>query len=563
MTLSFFTENHKMTFVDAVTHQVQNAWQLVPNRSYRVYFVIQNSGNTEQNAQCHITHTPFGIGLPGTTNNVVQPQPVVVPPKGPASDGVTSGNGLATVMFHYQTPPGGHSCLSATIAGATGVLQQNTQVISMPIGTAGAYSFLVFGGAAPETMIIEVAESTESGTAGSWQPKIKAPAGVGPTTATAPPVNLNLAANQFYSIELIVTPSGAPGTVHVFHVTGKVNGVVVGAVDIRIQVGPALPLPAPYIHGGYQSDDIILIDSNGHQVPIGANQAATQLLPDTDYSLAARIHNASPTPADNTVVRFWQFPHGNASVGQLIDVQTATIQAAGTTVYAAHPFHTPPAGVHSCAVVSIYNARAGTCPDAVTGTQVPSPGSPTTQSCSAWRNTDSMNVVIGQPWTLTLGVNFPPDIKDPGPVEVRVITQHVPAAWHKDEKVLKAVGEMEKVGRLPATPMAIVPALRGTLKTVDLGLDVKLKGRMPRETMSVMAVKPFRLADNVTLMPAMALSISLKEIKEVPFTISGTVPKDVKAGDQLIVHVIAHYPKSEMGAARDIEFIEFLNVTRK
>jgi hypothetical protein len=33
----------------------------------------------------------------------------------------------------------------------------------------------------------------------------------------------------------------------------------------------------------------------------------TVLRPNTDTGLAARVHNASSTPADNTVVRFWEF----------------------------------------------------------------------------------------------------------------------------------------------------------------------------------------------------------------------------------------------------------------
>ena len=566
MTLTFFTESHKMTFVDGITHLVCNAWDLAPNRTYHVFFEIQNDANIEkQNVQCQITHSPFGIGLPGTITNLIQPAAVTVPPRGPPSDGVTSGNGLATVMFYYNTPPGGHSCLTATILPNGPSIQQNTQVATMPIGSIGVQSFLVFGGQNPETMHIDVNERLESGAAvpaaGSWHPKIKAPAGIGPAAATAPPVNLSLAANGFYSIELQVTPAGAPGTVHVFHITGTVNGKNVGEVDIRIKSTNLVVIqPDPFIYGGFQSPDILLFDANGQQVPIGAFGSATKLLPDTDYTIAARVHDGTLAPATNTVIRFWEFPNGLASFGTLIDLQTATIQPSGTTVYAAHPFHSAPAGHHKCAVVSLYNARAGTCPDAVTGSQVPWPSTNPGHSCSAWRNTDSLDVIIGKPFELTLAVNIAPDSPDPGPIKVDVITQHVPATWNKTEKVQAAIGEMEKNGPLPQIPVFLLPALRETLKAVDLALDVKLKGRLPKETLSALTAKPVKLGGTATVIPAKAFGITLLEHKEVPFTITGTVPRDVKAGDQVLVHAIAHYPKSDSGKARDIEFLEILNI---
>jgi hypothetical protein len=570
MTLTFLTKSQQMTLVDALPpHQVVSASSLQPNHPYNVFVVIQNDGNYEElNVQCSVSHSPFGIGLPGSTTNLTQPASVNVPPKGPG------GNGCATVMFGYVTPPGGHTCLYATIQPSGPSISQNTDVYASPIGIPATFSFLVFGGHAAEVMKLTVAERLGSGApvspADSWKPKLAAPPGTGPATPVAAPVNLNLDADCYYSVGLIITPAGSEP--HIFHVTGYLGTTDVGEVDITVQPSPSTPVPAcdPYINGGYQSADVILIDpATGNPVPLGGLPGGrwdTTLKPDTDYGFAACVHNSSTTDAVNTVVRFWGFMGGVGSAGIFIDIQTATVPALSSVIVsAAHPFRSAPAGRHRCAVVSISNSRAAVCNhDAVTSSQVPSPVINSAHSCSAWRNTDSMFVIPKIPWEIILAVNAPHlQGPDPGPVEVDLFTFHVPENWNTIKRVVETAKVLGEAAAPRETPLYLMPSLRDTLNPVDLKIAVKTDQGSGKGILSEMKVQPRKLAGGVELTPAKTFRIDLKQNREVPFTISGTIPAGVKPGEQILVQVIAHYGKTERSPARDIEFVEILHVRKE
>ncbi|MGA2488760.1 MAG: hypothetical protein ABSF99_01040 [Anaerolineales bacterium] len=536
MSLTFYTQSQQMTFVDSTPpYPVVNAWSLSPNHSYDVFFTIQNDTNFEVlGVQVIVTHSPFGIGLPGTTTNIIQPQPVNVPPKGPG------GNGLATVMFHYLTPPGGHACLVATIQPNGPSLQQNTDVIAVPTGVTSTLSFLVFGSAVPEVMTLNLTERLETGVAvppaQKWNPLLVAPSGIGPAVPTPSPINLNLAANGFYSIGLNVTPPLGATDLHIFHIEGTIGAANVGSVDIRVTPSPGVVKPDPYVLGGYQSPDIILYDlTTGIPVPLGGLPGGrwdTTLDPNKDYGFAACVHNASSTPAVNTVVRFWEFWGGVGCAGTLVDVQAAAIPPLSSViVYSAHPFKSAPAGQHKCAVISLYNSLAGTCPDAVTASQVPDPNANPSHSCSAWRNTDSMIVFSLQPWKIILQVNTP--IPDPGPIEVKVLTYHVPSKWIEQDNVKKIATVLEQGGAPRETPLYMLPLLRDTSKPIDLKIVLD-RGPM----------------------------IKLEKGEPGTFTVSGIVPEGVQPGDKLLVHVIASYPQTKESAARAVEFIQILHVEK-
>lgn len=539
MSLTFYTQPQQMTFADSTPpYPVVAAWSLQPVHTYDVFFVIQNDADCEEtNVQVGVTHSAFGIGLPGTETDIIQPLPVNVPPKGPG------GNGLATVTLRYTTPPGGHACLYATIQPDGPMLQQNTDVIAVATGVTSTISFLVFGGPAPEVMNLTLTELLETGAtvppAQGWNPLLVAPPGIGPAQPTPSPISLNLAANGFYAVGLNVTLPPTPTAVHVYHIEGTVGQANVGSVDILVTAGPpGMARPDPFVLGGYQSPDIILTDlTTGLPIPLGGLPGGrwdTTLAPNTDYGFAARVRNASSTAAVNTVVRFWQFVGGVGKAGTLVDIQTATIAPlSATIVQSAHPFRSAPPGPahHRCAVVSIYNALAGTCPDAVTNLQVPDPQAHPYHSCSAWRNTDSMFVFPRQPWQLNLQVNTP--AAEPGPVEVKVLTYHVSPDWEKQDKVNQIAALLEQGGALPDVPLYLQPLLRDTLESIDLKTEIK---------------------------PGPRIELA----QDVPTTVnlSGTVPEGVQPGDKILVNVLASYPQTPESAARTVEFLEVLYVEK-
>ena len=523
-----------MTFVDALApYSVVNAWSLQPSHVYNVFMVIQNNSNFEAfNVHVNVSHSPFGIGLPGSTNNIIQPAPVNVPPKGPG------GNGFATVSFQYLTPPGGHACLNAIIAGTSASIQQNTDVVAAPIGVPSKLSFLVFGKEnINEVMTLTVKETDGNGNiipvAKSYHPALVSLPGVSITPSTPLSMRLNLPANSFYSIGLNVTPPAGSSALHVFHVEGHVGADFVGCVDLRVIPDSHFVKPDPYVEGGYQSADIILYDlATKVPVPLGGLPSGpwdTLLKPDTDYGIAAIVHNSTGTStAVNTVVRFWEWGNGVSQQGEkLIDIQTAAPIRPGewVIVHSDKPFKSAPAGVHRCAAISIYNAQAATCPDASTFNMVPDPNANPTHSCSAWRNTDSKYVFIGRPWEFALEAF--PQFDPAGPVEIKVVTQHVTNEWMKTEAVTKLLPLIKQSG--------IQPFCLSTL----------------RKTLPIIDVKP-------VVTPGFKIKVA--RAQRAKFKIAGTVPANVKAGDKIVVHVTATYPATRESKAQDVEFFQYLYV---
>jgi hypothetical protein len=358
-----------------------------------------------------------------------------------------------------------------------------------------------------------------------------APPGTGPAGPVVSPLTVNLAPEDFYSVGLQVTPVAAAAA-HVFTIVGTVAGQFVGEVSIIVNPVAGLPAPDPYVFGGYHSPDVLLFDSFGNPIPIvGDPQGNSLLTPNTDYKISAIVHNDSPTPAVNTVVRFWQLPGGVGSVGPMIDVRTVTVPANGSVqVDSNFPFHSAPPGQHRCAVVSIYNSQSKNATvDAVTSTQIPNPGNPGTHEASAWRNTDSMFVFIGRPWTFALqGTVLPGD-----PVEVTAAANLVAAGFEKTPEVAALRESLEQAGAQTVYPLFLTPALQAKLPAADLKIKVG-------------AAKPVPVDKT-----------DKKAAATAEFVISGVVPANAKPGDVFLVQVSAKY------ANKTVQFLESLHVKAK
>jgi hypothetical protein len=560
MALSFLTKPQQMIFVDPVTHAFTNANSLLPNKDYDVYFTIQNDSPVAILGETvSLSHSAFGIGLPGG-NTLFTPPTVtfaVIPPK---AFGI---NGQATGTFIFHSPAGGHGCIVAKINSNGVCLNQNSSVISVPAGAPSTTGFLVFGHAAPNVTLtltekVDTAGVISNATAANtWKPKMIAPPGFGPAVPTASPLLLHgLIATDFYTVGLLVDPALSQTLTHIFTIVGTNTntGAYIGEVVLRLVPSAVVLDPCrPFIFGGYQSADVILIDPlTNIEVPLGGAPGGawdTLLRANTNYGFAARVHNDSDTPAVNTVVRFWNFPGGVAANGTLVDIQTVIVPANGfIIVHSAHPFHSAPLNQHNCAVVSIYNAMAGRCTiDAVTAVDVPDPGYNGYISCSAWRNTDSMYVHIGFPWKFYVDLGLPHPIWGPGPVEIKVIAQHVPFDWIKKPKFIETDAMLKSAGVQTDKAMFLLPALRETFKDIDLDIKVKMKegGKMEH------GIDKFSHA------------ISLAKGTKTAFEVAGTIPKDAKEGDIMLVKVTAHYPKTKLATAKNIEFLQVLHVTNK
>ncbi|HEY5536467.1 MAG TPA: hypothetical protein VIL99_16225 [Ignavibacteria bacterium] len=552
-----------MIFYDPLTNTVVNPANLLPDKDYDVYFTIQNDSSSvvPDGETVSITHSAFGIGLPGG-NSLLTPPTVTFPEIPPMAYGI---NGEATGKFIFHTPGGGHGCLLAIINSNGVRLNQNTTVRGVPSGAPSTTGFLVFGNAAANVTLTLTEKVDNAGVisnadaTNTWTPKMIAPSGFGPSTPTASPLLLTgLVATAYYTVGLNVNPVLSPTLAHIFTIVGTNTdtGEYVGEVEIRLEpaAGVVLEPSRPFIFGGYQSADVILIDPSGNEVSLGGAPGGawdTLLIHDTDYRFAARVHNVSGTPAENTVVRFWNFPGGLASNGTLVDIQTVTVPAYGTTtppVYSEYPFRSAPEGQHSCAVVSISNSMSDNCTvDAVNAIDVPDPGSEGHIGCSAWRNTESRWGYIGFPWIFHLDLGLPHEVWGPGPVEIKVEAQHVPFDWKKNPKYIDANNMLKSAGVHSNKPLFLLPSLRETFKKIDLDIKVKMKegGKMEQGKDKLSHI------------------IAIDKRNKTAFEVSGIIPKDAKKGDIMLVKVTAHYPKTKLASARNIEFLQVLHVTDK
>ncbi len=544
MPLSFMTKNQQFVIVDAVTKKTVGPGALQENRLYEIFLVVENTDSVESPpVQVSVSHSAFGIGRGGATDGLTQPAPVAVPPQEYAIPGT------ATVAFTLLTPSGGfHACLYAKLPSPPPdqpYIQQNIDVLGVPIGVASKLSFLVFGSATEtvekgtvEKMVLTLTESVQNGaavppgSAQSWKPLLIAPASTGPAGPTAAPVTLTLEPDKSYSVGLQLSPPGNANAVHVFHVVGTVDGQYVGEADLVVNLKPpALLTPDPYVHGTWESPDILLFDQQNNPVPMGATPAAdTLLLPNTDYKLAVVVHNSSPTPAVNTVVRFWRMAGGVGTYGTLIDVRTVTVPGFGSVqVNSGHPFHSAPVGQSICAAVSIYNAQSlHATVDPVVSTLIPSPYANVEHSSSAWRNTESIWVFIGKPWTFTVAA---PIIGHEPPLpHVTATAVRVAAGFDATHDAVNLRQVLQQAGARTVYPLYLTPTLRAKLPAADLKIRIA-------------EARP------VTLTHAEAAPIAAHE-----FHLSGTVPADAKVGDIFLVRIAAKY------ADRTVEFLLTLHV---
>jgi hypothetical protein len=560
MALTFKTLPQQMIFVDPVTLAFTNANTLLPNKDYDVYFTLQNDSPVAvANVTVSITHSAFGIGLPGG-NTLLTPPVVIFAIVPPMAFGI---NGQATAKFTFHTPAGGHGCLVAKIDSNGVCLNQNSSVIGVPSGATSTTGFLVFGNTSSNVTLtltekIETAGGITNVPPGpGWSPKMIAPPGFGPAAPTVSPLMLTgLVATDFYNVGLQVSiPAGAVDS-HIFHIIGKDTntGAYLGEVEIRLKpAGANLEPSRPFIFGGYQSEDVILTDPlTGIDVPLGGAPGGawdTLLRANTNYGFSARVHNDSNTPAVNTVVRFWKFPGGVSSAGTLVDIQTVTVPAnSSVIVHSAHPFISAPSQQHACAVVSIYNALGGRCNvDAVNSINVPDPGSDGHIGCSAWRNTDSMWAHLGFPWSFELDFGLQNRTWGPGPVEIKVLAHHVPFDWMKNPKFIETDTMLNAAGVRAKKTMFLLPSIRETFKKVDL--DIKMK------TYEGKQIEPAK--------DKSAFAMVLAKGKKTAFEIAGNIPKDAKKGDILLVKITANYPKTDNTPAKNIEFLQVLHVTDK
>lgn len=562
MSLSFYTQPHQMTFVDPLGN-VTNAWALAPLTSYQVFFVIQNDGLVlEQNVQVEVTHSAFGIGLPGGTSCIVQPAPVDVPPKGPG------GNGLATVVFGFNTPEAGHGCLYASILPSGPGLPQNTDIANVPAGATSTLSFLVFNTlAAPRAMTLKLSE-VEALPAGGygppappWNPQIVPPPDILTDHPSAMEWTLHMPSNTCRSAGLRVTVPPVAALAHTFTVDGFDGALFINSIQRTLTPVPAAQWvpPDPYVVGTYQSPDVLLYTPAGIEVPVGGGPGFwdTSLIAGVDHGFAARVHNASTSAAIHVEVHFWEFWGGVGAAGTLLSVETVSVPALGEAiVHSAVPFRSAPFGQHKCAVVSIYDALAGTCANAWTAADVPDPAADWAHSCSAWRNCTSRLIQLIEPWHILLQPTFPG--KKLPPVDIDVVAFHVPREWAKQETARAMRADLAKRGVPKQMPLFLVPDLREALRPMPLkAMDLRFDTQAEVEPVEPRAM----VAD-----PAAAAGFRIKPLDRrqyAPVDIVGRVPEGAKEGDVLLVEVTAHYPESGEAPARALRYMEILHIGKK
>lgn len=563
-----------MAFADPFTHQLANAAQLQPGVIYDVFAVVKNEDPVEYtNVQIHVVHGPFGIGLPGGTSYIVQPDPIDVPP-------ALSPNqpGLATFQFQFMAPPAGHGCLTATIILTNATLQQNTQVLTAPPGVGSTISFLVFADPhVDETMLLTVEQRFLNGAlvppAEHWPHQFVVPPVLRPSNQTPDHVTLQIPrGNTYYSIGINMTIPPTATATHVFFVRGTVNGVDKGSVSLQVRPDPTFVKPAPYVIGGFESSDVVLIDPQGHLVPILGNPIKDTILrPNTDYTMRAIIHNSSPTPAVNTLVRFWEIFGGVSTLGQMLDIQTVTVPGNSSIVVTSqHKFHSGPINTHSCAIVTVYNPQSNTC-----NVDFPTFNSVWTswpafmkEGCPgpmAWRNTDARIIFIGEPWKIDLVAAHPElHLQEPlRPLEFEVEAVLVPRDWETLPEVVEATQVLNAAGIQAQYPVFLLPKIRDNFKKLDVEIDVKAED-VKVEALELIGAEAKAGGKTATLAhaPTKQFNLHAKGNKPVPITVTGKLPPNVHDGDTVLVRYSVRYPTTEGKPGPRIQFTEALHVVQ-
>jgi hypothetical protein len=214
------------------------------------------------------------------------------------------------------------------------------------------------------------------------------------------------------------------------------------------------------------------------------------------------------------------------------------------------PYHSPAIGQHKCVAISIYSALAGTCPDALTASQVPDPLTNESHSCSAWRNTESRLVFLGTDWKLDLALQRAGE-KETQPIDLEVQPYHVDREWLAAEAVRQAQRLLEESGAAATTPLYLVKSLRKTLPVASIVFKLETPGQLVE--LNPQPEPP---------LPARWRVIPVSE-GPTPFILSGELPGKAKPGDVVLIQVTARYPQTKLSPSRAVEFVEVLHVVEK
>jgi len=565
-----------MAFVDPGTHQLTNAGQLQPGVLYDVFAVVKNEDPVEyQNVQINVTHSAFGIGLPGGTSFIVQPDPIDVPPAlNPTQPG------LASFQFHFMAPPAGHGCLTARIVANNATLNQNLTVLTAPYG-ASTVSFLVFGNpSADETMQLTLEQRLENGTlvtpVNHW-PHTFVVTQV-PSTPIAPDkIALQLPrGNNAYSVGINITIPLNATDAHIFFVRGTVNGADKGSVSLLVKPEHTFTKPDPYVHCGYESPDIVLIDPQGREVPIfGDPINDTVLRPNTDYTMRVIVHNDSPTPAVNTLVRFWESFAGTAP-GAELDRQTVTVPGKGKIeVTSRMPFHSGPKDAMRCAIVTVFNPQSNLCfSDYSTftaayyaGTTPVDYGKEGVHGATEWRNCHSRLAFLAERWrfeiiTAAQRLRLNDHIL---PVDLHVESILIPHDWQTMPEAVETTQLLGAAGVQTRFPAFLMPKLRDKFKKVDLEIELQAE-EAKVEALELVAAAAQPIGGRpVTIPPSPIKKFNLHSTgdKPMPITITGNLPRDAREGDMILVRCSVTYPKPDGTPGAKIGFTEALHVMHR
>jgi hypothetical protein len=259
------------------------------------------------------------------------------------------------------------------------------------------------------------------------------------------------------------------------------------------------------------------------------------------------VHNDSPNDVSDVVVRFWAIPGGLGTNGNMVGTpKTVTIPANSTlTVNASAPFTSAPQGDHLCAVVSVYSST-GCNINAATALDIPDPGYSETHQCSAWRNTDSMFALMASPFNWRLGLGRLP-LHLETPIILEIDAKHVPAEVQNTPAIAKIIDTLRGLGARSNLPLFLLPEFLSTFERVDVAPAVK--------ALSGIDVKKTERG-GWQLLPHKGAETTMLEMV-------GRVPPGAKAGDVLLLHATAKYPKLKEGGGRTVEFLQFVHVVNR
>lgn len=309
-------------------------------------------------------------------------------------------------------------------------------------------------------------------------------------------------------------------------------------------------------------------------MPLFGNPATdTVLLPDRNYKLRAIVSNDSPTPAVNTVVRFWQSHGGLSADGNFLDVETITIPGHSSREIASKlDFHSGDLNTMTCAAVTVYNAQSDLCNvDYPTYNDAAATLSPSWLRTgqpwnAAWRNTHSRLVFIGDPFEIHLAAAYPriPLPLPLRPVELNVESILIPRDWQTIPEMADALLMLQAAGAQARCPAYLLPRLRDKFKKVDLDIEVKAEVRV--ETLQLVPAAAQPATATVIAAPAGPIrrfNLHAPAERPVPLTVTGKLPHDARDGDTFLVTCSATYPKADGTPAALVSFTEALYVMQR